>query len=238
MLRDGLQGTNIGKGFDPQLEKKFMDIQQEQRSFWAHLRHVAAEEFEPLLSPRVLAQLSEGLPTQAFNRSRTALLRRAGVRIGPASLVQGPMRVTGNDNPCEKISIGTFTVISGALHCDVGAPIRIGNRVRIGHDVSLLTVDHEVGGEDMRSGTRKYGPIEIGDGAWLASRVVVLPGVRIGAGAIVAAGSVVTRDVPDNTLAVGVPARAVRNLNDAQLAALPPDNSEPPMSSRRFLRQA
>jgi acetyltransferase-like isoleucine patch superfamily enzyme len=124
-------------------------------------------------------------------------------------------------------------LISGTLHCDVGAPIRIGDRVRIGHDVSLLTVDHQVGPDYMRSGKTKCGPIEIGDGAWLASRVVVLPGVRIGAGAIVAAGSVVTRDVPDHTLVVGVPARVARNLN-----AEPEEGTEPPLSSRRFLRHA
>ena len=210
-------------------------LPQSSSAFWPHLAKVVSEEFGPLLSRRLLARVAAGLPTQAFNRSRTALLRQSGVRIGRSSLVQGPLLVTGaEDNPCHQISIGTFTLISGAMHCDVGAPIRIGNRVRIGHDVSLLTVDHHVGPEDMRSGEHKYGSIEIGDGAWLASRVIVLPGVRIGAGAIVAAGSVVTRDVPDNTLAVGVPARVARDLN----ADLDSENSDPPVSSRRFLRQA
>jgi len=128
-------------------------------------------------------------------------------------------------------------LISGALHADIGAPIRIGDRVRIGHDVSLLTVDHHVGSEAMRSGPRKYGPIEIGDGAWLASRVVVLPGVRIGAGAVVGAGSVVTRDVPDNTLVAGTPARVVRRLSPGGYPE-PPPPEEVPQSSRRSLRHA
>jgi len=213
-----------------------MDPQQPQPTdFWTHVAQVAVEEFGPMLSRNALARMASLLPTQAFSRSRTALLRRSGVRIGRSSLVQGPLLVTGtNRNPCRQLSIGTFTLISGALHCDIGAPIRIGNCVRIGHDVSLLTVDHHVGSEGMRSGDHKYGPIEIGDGAWLASRVIVLPGVRIGAGAIVAAGSVVTRDVPDNTLVVGVPARVARNLG----SDVDPDSSDPPVSTRRFLRQA
>jgi len=205
---------------------------------WPHLKRVALEEVEPLLSRRLLAQIAEGFPAQAFSRTRTALLRRAGMKIGTSSLIQGPMRITGEGNPCEQISIGTFTLISGALHCDIGAPLQIGSRVRIGHDVSLLTVDHRVGPEEMRSGDRKFGSIEIGDGAWLASRVVVLPGVRIGAGAIVAAASVITRDVPPNTLAVGVPARVVRNLSrygDSEPAG---EFDAPPVSSRRFLYQA
>jgi acetyltransferase-like isoleucine patch superfamily enzyme len=200
----------------------------------ARFKKLASEEFGAVLSRRALAWVAGAFPTQAFNRSRTALLRQAGVHIGPSSLVQGSMHITGGGNPCLLVSIGTFSLVSGSLHCDVGAPIRIGDRVRIGHDVSLLTVDHQVGPDHMRSGKTKYGPIEIGDGAWLASRVVVLPGVRIGAGAIVAAGSVVTRDVPDHTLVVGVPARVVRNLNAEPEA----EGTEPPVSSRRFLRQA
>ena len=211
-----------------------LQLNQEKR-FWPHLMQVAKEEVEPITSRRVFADLAIGLPTQAFSRTRTAMLRAAGMQIGPSSLVQGPLRITGSGNPCRDFSIGTFSLISGALHADIGAPIRIGNRVRIGHDVSLLTVDHDVGPEEMRSGPRKYGEIEIGDGAWLASRVVVLPGVRIGAGAVVAAGSVVTRDVPDNTLVAGVPARFVRNLG---LGGNPDPMSEEaaPQTSRSFLR--
>ena len=200
------------------------------------MRKVAVEEFGSLLSRRSFARLASSLPIQSMDRSRTALLRRAGVSIGPCSLVQGPLLVTGSsDNPCLKLSIGTFSLISGALHCDIGAPIRIGDRVRIGHNVSLLTVDHEQGAVDMRSGVTKYGPIEIGDGAWLASHVMVLPGVRIGAGAIVAAGSVVTRDVPDNTLVLGVPARVARDLSSEGESGT---EVESPLSRRRFLSQA
>jgi maltose O-acetyltransferase len=218
------------------------DLNSQQRwygAFWQRLGRAASEELGLLGSRRVLAQLAAGLPSQAFSRSRTALLRSSGVQIGAGSHIQGALHVTGgdnwSDNPCRHISIGDFTMISGNLHCDVGAPIRIGNRVRIGHDVSLLTVDHQVGAEGMRSGKRKFGPIEIGDGAWLASCVLVLPGVVIGAGAIVAAGSVVTRDVPANTLVVGTPARVSRSLHaDAESDW---ESSDTPQSSRRFLRQ-
>jgi maltose O-acetyltransferase len=207
------------------------------QSVWPRLKRVAFEEVEALLSRRVLAQVAQGLPAQSLCRARTALLRSAGMKIGTSSLVQGPIRITGEGNPCENISIGAFSLISGSLHCDIGAPLLIGNRVRIGHDVSLLTVDHRVGPAEMRSGERKFGPIEIGDGAWLASRVVVLPGVRIGAGSIIAAASVVTRDIPPNTLAVGAPARVVRNLSrngDSE----PDSELDVPVSTRRFLYQA
>jgi maltose O-acetyltransferase len=177
------------------------------------LVRAAAEEVAPLLSRKLLAQATAALlPQQSLNRTRTALLRAAGVRIEPNSLIQGPVHITGPGNPCPYLSIGEYTIITGPLRVDLGAPVRIGTCVRIGHDVTLLTITHAIGSKELRSGKSEAGSIEIGDGAWLASRVTVLPKVRIGAGAIVAAGAVVTRDVPPNTLVAGVPARVVRAL--------------------------
>lgn len=140
------------------------------------------------------------------------MLRAAGVRIGAGSQIQGPISITGIDVPYEHLSFGEHTLVSGRLHVDLGASVTIGDGVRIGHDVSLLTVGHEIGSEALRSGARQARPITVGNGAWLASRVIVLGGVSIGAGAIVAAGAVVTRAVPANTLVAGVPARVVRTL--------------------------
>jgi acetyltransferase-like isoleucine patch superfamily enzyme len=204
------------------------------KKFWPRLTQAAVDELQPLLSRRVLATLAFGIPVQSFSRTRTALLRASGMRVGPRSLCQGPVRITGSDRACELLEIGADTLISGALHCDLGAPIRIGERVRIGHDVSLLTVDHEIGTSELRCGTKNFGAIEIGDGAWLASRVVVLPGVRIGAGAIIAAGSVVTRDVEANTLVAGAPARKIRDLSDASCAESQSSTGDEPPSSRRL----
>ncbi|HWZ90733.1 MAG TPA: acyltransferase [Polyangiaceae bacterium] len=179
------------------------------------LARAAFEEIDPLLSRRVLAQGAAAVfPQQSFNRTRTALLRAAGMRIGARSLIQGPLHVTGQgNNPCQYLSIGEYTIITGPLHVDLGAPVTIGNNVRIGHDVSLLTVDHAIGEEWLRSGLSQFAGIDIGDGAWIASRVTVLPKVSIGAGSVVAAGAVVTRNVEPNTLVAGVPARFIRSLS-------------------------
>src|SRR5882724_745150 len=177
------------------------------------LARAAAEDIAPLLFRKLLAQATAALlPQQSLNRTRTALLRAAGVRIHRSSLIQGPVHITGLGNPCPYLSIGAHTIITGPLRVDLGAPVRIGACVRIGHDVTLLTITHAVGSKELRSGKSEAWGIEIGDGAWLASRVTVLPKVRIGAGAIVAAGAVVTRDVPPNTLVAGVPARVIRTL--------------------------
>lgn len=181
-----------------------------------------------MLSRQLLVHMAGVLPSPAFFRVRTAMLRAAGVKIGRHSLIQGSMRVTGNGNLCELLSIGDSSLVTGGLHVDLGARVRIGNNVRIGHDVSLLTVNHTVGAYDLRAGLSVYGEIVIEDGCWLASRCTVLPGVTVGAGAIVAAGSVVSRDVPANTLVAGVPARVVRELPLEGESGPPSSRSVPP----------
>lgn len=183
-------------------------------TFRSRVWRAVSEEVSSLVSRQALARLSETLPAASMARTRTALLRAAGVKIGQHSLIQGPLRLTGRENPCPLLTIGEGTLITGGLHVDLGAPVRIGDRVRIGHDVSLLTINHAVGPLYLRAGTSFFEEIVIEDGCWLASRCTVLPGVTIGAGSIVAAGSVVTRSVPKHTLVAGVPARVIRELGE------------------------
>lgn len=180
----------------------------------ARAARAAVEEVDLVRPAKIIAEAAGGiLPHQTFSRTRTVLLRAAGVRIGEHSLVLGPVHLSGDGNPCRFLRVGKNTIITGPLRADLGAPVEIGDRVRIGHDVMLLTIDHDIGYPHLRSGTTRYAGITIGDGAWLASRVTVLPGVNIGAGSIVAGGAVVKHDVPPHTMVAGVPARVVRTLN-------------------------
>jgi acetyltransferase-like isoleucine patch superfamily enzyme len=154
------------------------------------------------------------LPQNSFNRVRTALLRTFGVSVGPTSCFAGSVRITGSGPVPDLLSIGPGCHITGPLHIDLTAPVRIGARVYMGYDVALITADHELGEADQRCGRRVYRAILIEDGVWIGSRAVILPGVRVGRGSVVAAGAVVTRDVPPHVLVGGVPARWVRDLED------------------------
>ena len=87
----------------------------------------------------------------------------------------------------------------------------------------FLFIDHEIGPAEYRCGRLVAAPITIGDGVWIGSCVTILPGVSIGSGAVIAAGATVVRDIPQNTLAGGVPAKVVRDL----------DVDMPPTSVRR-----
>ncbi len=95
-----------------------------------------------------------------------------------------------------------------------GAPLRIGDQVGISAHTHIWTLEHDVNSDDFRA---VGGAVVLEDYVWLSSRVTVLPGVRIGRGAVVAAGAVVTRDVPPMAIVAGVPARIVgqrsSNLN-------------------------
>ncbi len=87
-------------------------------------------------------------------------------------------------------------------HCS----IIIGNGCAISHDVTIMDSDaHELNGK------RKTAPIFIGDHVWIGTKVVIIRGVNIGDGAVIAAGSVVTKDVPPACLAAGVPAKVIKN---------------------------
>jgi acetyltransferase-like isoleucine patch superfamily enzyme len=179
----------------------------------ARLRRFIHGEIRQLwpLQAAVLATTNM-LPAQSFNYLRTALLRSVFPGIGQRTRLLGPVSITGPGRLPELLSIGSETVIGGSLHVDLGAPLRIGEFVHIGHHVLMHTIDHEIGPAKLRCGRHRVAPIHICDGAWIGSRVVVLPGVTIGAGAVVAAGAVVVRDVPANCLVAGVPAKVIRQL--------------------------
>jgi galactoside O-acetyltransferase len=100
--------------------------------------------------------------------------------------------------------------------------IRIGDGVMIAPGVTLTTTGHPVHPDLRVDFTRFSEPIVIEDEVWIGSNVVVLPGVRIGRGSVIGAGSVVTRDVPSMVVAHGAPARVVRPITDADLAARSP----------------
>ena len=93
--------------------------------------------------------------------------------------------------------------------------INIGNSVLFGPNVTVITTGHPVHPELREKGTVMYcAPVTIKDGAWICSNAVILPGVTIGENSVVAAGSVVTKDIPDNVIAMGNPCEVVREIND------------------------
>jgi maltose O-acetyltransferase len=121
------------------------------------------------------------------------------------------------------ITVGSGTFVNYGLTALDVAPITIGNDVQIGPNVQLLTPTHPIDPDLRRNKLEAAMPIVIGDNVWLGGGVVVLPGVTIGENSVVGAGSVVTRDVAANSVAVGNPARVIRSIPAPDSAPLPAD---------------
>ena len=102
-------------------------------------------------------------------------------------------------------------------------PVTIGDDVYVGPNVSILTPKHPLRWQERNAyksekgytTDREYGaPVTIGDNCWIAGNVTILAGAKIGSGCVIGAGSVVVKDIPDNSLAVGNPCRVVRTITE------------------------
>ncbi|MFA9432510.1 sugar O-acetyltransferase [Egicoccus sp. AB-alg2] len=119
------------------------------------------------------------------------------------------------------ISIGEGTFVNyDAIFLDV-APITIGAAGQIATRVQLLTATHPVDPGPRRAGWESGQPIILGDNVWLGGGVIVCPGVTIGDDTVVGAGAVVTRDLPAGVVAVGNPARILREIGETDRVAVP-----------------
>ncbi|HEX5594520.1 MAG TPA: sugar O-acetyltransferase [Micromonosporaceae bacterium] len=166
--------------------------------------------------PELVADLQRAaLLMERFNASsaadperRAQLLRELLGSLGDGADIRPPLY-------CDygyQISIGAGTFINyGAVLLDV-ARITIGADVQVGPNVQLLTPTHPVEPKPRREKWEAARPINIGDNAWLGGGAIVLGGVTIGENTVIGAGSVVTRDLPPNVVAVGNPARVVRDV--------------------------
>lgn len=112
----------------------------------------------------------------------------------------------------KNITIGRNVFINSSCHFQDQGGITIGDGTMIGHSVVLATINHALEPEKKRRNC--YAPITIGRHVWIGSNVTVLPGIKIGDWAVVAAGAVVTKDVPPMTVVGGVPAKIIKKISD------------------------
>lgn len=116
------------------------------------------------------------------------------------------------NNAVGNVTIGDYTRIG--IHCTVIGPVCIGSHVNLAQGITVTALNHNF--EDISQRIDQQGistnPVVIGDDVWIGANSVILPGVTIGRHAVVAAGAVVTKDVPDNCVVAGVPARVIKQL--------------------------
>lgn len=134
---------------------------------------------------------------------RKAILSLLGLRMDGAVLYGG-FHIRKPD----RIVIGAGTVVGHSATLDGRNCLSIGKNVNISSEVMIWTMQHDYNSPGFCA---TGGEVVIGDYAWLSARAIILPGVRIGEGAVVAAGAVVTQNVPDYTVVGGVPAKVIAN---------------------------
>ncbi len=110
----------------------------------------------------------------------------------------------------KNITIGKRVFINAGCKFQDQGGITIGDDVLIGHNTVIATLNHALIPDDR--GDLIPSPVKIGDKVWIGSNSTILPGVTIGYGAVIAAGSVVTKNVPDNTIVAGVPAKIIKHI--------------------------
>ena len=114
------------------------------------------------------------------------------------------------------LEIGDDTIVGHYANIRVGSRIRIGSHVRLAQFVSLIGDNHRFDRLDVPIVEQGLVPAEliVGDDVWIGAGAIVLPGVTVGRGAVIGAGAVVTRDVPENTVVAGNPARILRRRGE------------------------
>lgn len=141
---------------------------------------------------------------------RQELLKKIIGKMGENATIEQPFRCDYGKN----IFVGDhFFANYNAVFLDCGK-ITIGNHVMFGPNVSLYAAGHPIHPTSRNSGYEYGLPITIGDNVWLGGSVVVNPGVTIGNNVVVASGSVVTKDLPDNVVAAGVPCKVIREITE------------------------
>lgn len=148
-------------------------------------------------------------PSEGEKRSR--LLSRMFASIGDGCYIEPPLHANWGGR---HVHLGHHVYANFNLTLVDDGPIHIGDQVMFGPGVVITTGGHPVLPELRRRSAQFNLPVRIGDNVWIGSGVQIMPGVTVGDNSVVGAGSVVTRDIPANVVAVGSPCRVVREIGD------------------------
>lgn len=142
---------------------------------------------------------------------REAMLKEMFAEVGGECYIEPPFHANWGGR---HVHFGDGVYANFGLTCVDDTHIYVGSHTMFGPNVVLATAGHPV-----LSGLRKHGiqynmPIHIGENCWFGAGVIVLPGITVGDNVVIGAGSVVTKDIPSNVVAVGNPCRVLREINE------------------------
>lgn len=151
----------------------------------------------------MLLHLTTWIPLHSV---RNFIWQISGVKLGKKSTLHTGVRVFDPRG----ITIGEGTIVGFSTFLDGRAPLKIGSHTDIASEVMIYNEEHDLTAPDFHA---VEGPVSIGDYVFIGPRAIILPGVKIGDGAVIAAGAVVTKDVEAFSIVGGVPAKEIKKRN-------------------------
>jgi len=183
-----------------------------------HKKMLSGELYDPADKSLMKVQFPRIESTHVYNMTpstikgylkRTKLLNKYFKHVGKNCYIEPPLYANvGGLN----VSIGDNFYANFSLTMVDDGEIEIGNNVMIGPNSTLVTANHPICPELREKGIQYNKKITIKDGVWLGANVTVMPGVTIGKNTIIGAGSLVNKDIPDNVIAFGNPAKVYRAI--------------------------
>lgn len=145
-----------------------------------------------------------------FHSCRNFIYRLAGMKIGRKSTIH----MWANFFQPKNIKVGEGSIVGDHVFLDGRAKLTIGNHVDIASHVSIYNSEHDIEAEDFSA---REESVKIGDYVFIGPRAIILPGVKVGRGAVIAAGAVVSKDVLDFMIVGGVPAKTIGERKNKNL---------------------
>lgn len=142
---------------------------------------------------------------------RNAIMKEMMGDVGKDCYIEPPFHANWGG---KHVHFGDGVYANFGLTCVDDTHIYVGSHTLFGPSVVLATAGHPMMPELRKHGIQYNMPIHIGENCWLGAGVIVVPGVTIGDNVVIGASSVVTKDIPSNSLAMGTPCRVVRQIND------------------------
>lgn len=144
-------------------------------------------------------------------QKRQELMKKMFAELGEGCYIEPPFHSNFGGRHCH---FGKNVYANFNLTCVDDTHIYVGDGTLLAPNVILATAGHPIDAELRRKGYQYTAPVRIGKNCWLGAGVIVVPGVTVGNNVIIGAGSVVTKDLPDNVVAVGNPCKILRQVND------------------------
>lgn len=156
-----------------------------------------------------LYDFNQTRPTELDKREK--MLKEMFAEIGEGCYIEPPFHANWGGRHCH---FGKFVYANFNLTCVDDTHIYVGDNTLFGPNVIIATAGHPIHPELREEGYQYNMPVHIGKNCWLGAGVVVVPGITIGDNVVIGAGSVVTKDLPSNVVAVGNPCKVLREVNE------------------------